>query len=132
MSSGKTNERRPGQYGMHERRPSQYGMHEHRPGHRMHERRPSTCNMPSHPCNTRLEQACPFIEVLGLSPPDYDAGTTIAPPATTLTADRSLKSWLSAVPLDGCACRHSRAPRSSPCSACSVPVRGSAWTSVVA
>ena len=58
-------------------------------------------------------------------------GRFTARPATTLTADRSLKSWSVAARPDGCACRDSREPASS-CSACSARVRGSASSSVAA
>jgi hypothetical protein len=50
----------------------------------------------------------------------------IALPATTLTADRSLKSCSAAALSDGCACKGSAGPQSSPCTTCSVPIHGSA------
>jgi hypothetical protein len=61
-----------------------------------------------------------------------DHGNTLltALPATKSMEDHSpIFSWSAARP-GGCACRDSRAPASSSCSACSVPVHGLAWPSV--
>jgi hypothetical protein len=57
---------------------------------------------------------------------------SITSPATTSMVDRLPKSSSSAARPDGCACRDSRALASNPCSACTVPVHGSALTSVAA
>ncbi len=59
-------------------------------------------------------------------------GPVTAPPATTLMADRWLKSCSVAALPDGSVCRDSREPASSPCSACTVPVHGPASPSVAA
>src|SRR6185312_714716 len=51
-------------------------------------------------------------------------------PAKPSMADHSPKSSCAEAQPDGCACADSHAPASSPCTACSVPVRGSASSSV--
>src|SRR3954452_9809346 len=56
--------------------------------------------------------------------------TLISPPATMLTPDRWRKSSFAAEPPDGCACMAALAAASTPCTACTAPVHGLAWTSV--